>query len=209
MAHDSGGLASPPSTTPARKDVGRDPHFCWRQMAWRAGPARYGKSVAWKTMASRILLGMTRETILDTLRTAFACVLSLMLARLLKMPEYYWAPISTIVIVQTTMSPLTVGWQRFLGTAVGAVLGAALATYFPPNAAVYGLGVLACGVVAWLLRVGGSFKFAGITLSIILLIPQKVAPWVAGWHRFLEVSLGIAVGLVVMTVWPQTKKEVE
>ncbi len=158
-------------------------------------------------MAGRILLGMTRESILDGVRTTVACVLALLLARLLKLPEFYWAPISTVVIVQTTMPPLTVGWQRFLGTAVGALLGAALATYFPPNAAVYGVGVMACGVVAWLLRVGGAFKFAAITLSIILLIPQKVAPWIAGWHRFLEVSLGIAVGLVVMTVWPQTRTE--
>jgi uncharacterized membrane protein YgaE (UPF0421/DUF939 family) len=31
-------------------------------------------------------------------------------------------------------------------------------------------------------------------------------PWIVGWHRFLEVSLGIAVALVVTTVWPPAKK---
>jgi len=86
------------------------------------------------------------------------------------------------------------------------VLGAALATFFRPSAVVYGLGILLCGVLAWLLRVGAAYRFAGITLSIILLIPRERAPWIAGWHRFLEVSLGIAVALVVTTVWPLTKK---
>jgi uncharacterized membrane protein YgaE (UPF0421/DUF939 family) len=156
-------------------------------------------------MAARIFLGMTQESILDAVRTTLAAVIAMLLAHLLRMPEYYWAPISTIVIVQSTIPPLTLGWQRFLGTAVGAILGAILATCFHPTALVYGLGILLCGVVAWLLRVGGAYKFAAITLSIVLLIPQSRAPWISAWHRFLEVSLGIAVALVVMTVWPQRK----
>jgi uncharacterized membrane protein YgaE (UPF0421/DUF939 family) len=122
------------------------------------------------------------------------------------MPEYYWAPISTIVIVQSTSPPLTLGWQRFVGTALGAVLGAALATFFRPSAVVYAVGILVCGLLAWILRVGGAYRFAGITLSIILLIPRTRAPWLIGWHRFLEVSLGIAVALVVTTAWPRAKK---
>jgi len=149
---------------------------------------------------------ISRESIWDSLRTAVAAVAAMLLARLLKLPEYYWAPISTIVIIQSTIPPRTLGWQRFVGTALGAVLGAALATFFRPSAVVYGLGILLCGVLAWLLRVGAAYRFAGITLSIILLIPRERAPWIAGWHRFLEVSLGIAVALVVTTVWPLAKK---
>jgi len=101
---------------------------------------------------------------------------------------------------------MTLGWQRFVGTALGAVLGAALATFFSPSALVYGLGILLCGILAWLLRIGGAYRFAGITLSIVLLIPNTRPPWFIGWHRFLEVSLGIAVALVVTLVWPLTKK---
>jgi len=153
-----------------------------------------------------IFSGVSRDCVLDSVRTTFAAVASLLLARLLKMPEYYWAPISTIVIIQSTIHPLTLGWQRFVGTALGAVLGAALATYFHPTALVYGLGILLCGVLAFLLRVGGAYRFAGITLSIILLIPRGRDPWIVGWHRFLEVSLGIAVALVVTMVWPLAKK---
>ncbi len=153
-----------------------------------------------------IFSGVNRDSVLDSARTTLAAVAALLLARLLKMPEYYWAPISTIVIIQSTIPPRTLGWQRFVGTALGAVLGAALATYFHPTALVYGLGILLCGVLAFLLRVGGAYRFAGITLSIILLIPRGRDPWIVGWHRFLEVSLGIAVALVVTMVWPLAKK---
>jgi uncharacterized membrane protein YgaE (UPF0421/DUF939 family) len=146
------------------------------------------------------------DSVLDALRTTLAAVASMFLARLLKMPEYYWAPISTIVIVQSTIPPRTLGWQRFVGTALGAVLGALLATFFPASALVYGLGIFVCGMLAWLLRVGGAYRFAAITFSIVLLIPRTRAPWLVAWHRFLEVSLGIAVALVVTTAWPQTKK---
>jgi uncharacterized membrane protein YgaE (UPF0421/DUF939 family) len=157
-------------------------------------------------MARGIFSGVNRYSALDTLRTTVAAVVAMLLARLLKMPESYWAPISTIVIVQSTIPPKTLSWQRFVGTAVGAVIGAALATFFPPNALVYGVGILLCGVLSWLLHLGGAYRFAAITLSIVLLIPHSSRAWIVGWHRFLEVSLGIAVALVVTTAWPLAKK---
>jgi len=159
-------------------------------------------------MARGFFSGVNRDSVLDSVRTAIAAVTAMLVARLLKLPEYYWAPISAIVIIQSTIPPRTLGWQRFVGTALGAVLGVALATFLRPSAVVYGLGILLCGVLAWLLRVGGAYRFAAITLSIILLIPRARAPWITGWHRFLEVSLGIAVALLVTTVWPLVKKTV-
>ncbi|MGA9805325.1 MAG: aromatic acid exporter family protein, partial [Terriglobales bacterium] len=92
-------------------------------------------------MASKgIFSAVNRASVLDSVRTAVAAVAAMMLARLLKLPEYYWAPISAIVIIQSTIPPRTLGWQRFVGTALGAVLGSALAMFFPPSAVVYGLG---------------------------------------------------------------------
>jgi uncharacterized membrane protein YgaE (UPF0421/DUF939 family) len=158
-------------------------------------------------MARGIFLSrVSREAILDSVRTALAALAAMLLARLLKLPEYYWAPISTIVIVQSTIPPHTLGWQRFVGTALGALLGAAFATFFRPTAVVYALGILLCGLLAWLLRAQGAYRFAAITLSIVLLIPHTSGPWIVGWHRFLEVSLGIAVALVMTIVWPMVKK---
>ncbi len=44
-------------------------------------------------------LGLSRESLINSTRTAVAAVLSLLLARSLKLPEFYWTPISTIVIL--------------------------------------------------------------------------------------------------------------
>jgi uncharacterized membrane protein YgaE (UPF0421/DUF939 family) len=85
-------------------------------------------------------------------------------------------------------------------------VGIVLATVLHSSTLVYGLGILACGMLAWVLRLGGAYRFAAITLSIILLVPRAQAPWITGWHRFLEVSLGIFVALVVTMVWPLARK---
>jgi uncharacterized membrane protein YgaE (UPF0421/DUF939 family) len=159
-------------------------------------------------MARGILSNVNLDSIVDSVRTTIAAVIAMWLARLMKMPESYWAPISAIVIVQSTIPPRTLGWQRFVGTALGAVLGAAMATFFLPSVPVYALGIFLCGLLSWLLDVGGAYRFAAITLTIVLLIPHTSRPWIVGWHRFLEVSLGIAVALAVTLVWPSTKKTV-
>jgi len=142
------------------------------------------------------------NTLMDAARTTVAAVVSLLLARILKLPEFYWAPISAIVIIQSTINPRTVAWQRFAGTALGAALGALVATFFSSSALVYGVALLLCGVLCAALRLDGAYRFAAITLSIIVLIAHQRAPWIVASHRFVEVSVGIAVALAVAQLWP-------
>jgi uncharacterized membrane protein YgaE (UPF0421/DUF939 family) len=146
-------------------------------------------------------MGLTREALLHSLRTAVAAVLSLMLARALKLPEFYWAPISTVVILLSPSDPFTLAWQRFAGTALGAVVGALIATFFPMNWMVYGAGILVGGILSAILRLGGAYRFVAITLTIVLLVAHARPPWVVAYHRFVEVSLGIAVALLVTKMW--------
>jgi uncharacterized membrane protein YgaE (UPF0421/DUF939 family) len=144
----------------------------------------------------------TFDALLDAARTTVAAVVSLLLARMLKLPESYWAPISAIVIIQSTLNPRAVAWQRFAGTALGAVVAAIVATFLPHNTLVYAGTIFFCGALCFLLRVRTAFRFAAITLSIILLIEYHRPPWIVAWHRFVEVSVGIAVALTVAWVWP-------
>src|SRR5580658_3437388 len=143
-----------------------------------------------------------RNALRDATRTTIAAVVSMLLARALKLPEYYWAPISAIVIIQSTIDPKTLAWQRFAGTALGAVLAALIATFFPANSLAYAVAIFLCGMLCGLLRVGGAYRFAAITLSIILLIVHQSPAWIVAWHRFVEVSFGIAVALVLAELWP-------
>ncbi len=147
------------------------------------------------------------ETILDAARTTVATVASLLLARTLKLPEFYWAPISAIVIIQSTINPRTVAWQRFAGTALGAALGALIATFFSAGVLVYAASIFLCGAVCTLLRLRGAYRFAAITLSIILLIAHNRPGWIVALHRFIEVSLGIAVALAITQLWPDRSQK--
>jgi uncharacterized membrane protein YgaE (UPF0421/DUF939 family) len=147
-------------------------------------------------------VGVSRGALINSARATVAAVASALLARLLKLPEFYWAPISAIVILLSTINSLTLAWQRFAGTALGASLGALIATYLPPNWMVYGAGMFVCGILCALLRIGSAYRFAAITLTIVLLVAHTRSPWTVAAHRFVEVSLGIAVALVVTVVWP-------
>lgn len=145
---------------------------------------------------------LSRDAFINSLRTAVGAVLSLLLARSLKLPEFYWAPISTIVILLSTADPLKLAWQRFAGTAVGAALGALVAIFFSPNWIVYAAAIFICGLLCSLLRLSSAYRFAAIALSIVLLIAHTRPPWIVAIDRFVEVSLGIAVALLIAKLWP-------
>ena len=138
-------------------------------------------------------------------RTAVAAVASLLVAQLLRMPEAYWASITALIVMQSTFgAALSISAQRFVGTAIGSVLGALAATYFRGNVVVYGTLVFLIGLFCALLHVDrAAYRFASITLAIIILIPRVVGPWTAAIHRFIEVSIGIVVALAISAVWPE------
>ncbi len=144
----------------------------------------------------------TVDALLDAARTTLAAVVSLLVARMLKLPEFYWAPISAIVIIQSTLDPMAVAWQRFAGTALGAIVGALVASFFSTNTLVYAVAIFGCGALCALLRLRGAYRFAAITVSIILLIAHEKPAWIVASHRFVEVSVGIAIALAVAEVWP-------
>lgn len=145
-----------------------------------------------------------RNWLTHSARTALAAVTSLIVARLCRMPEAYWAPITTIIVMQSTLGAVwAASKQRLIGTALGAAVGALVASYFDPGLIVFGVAIFALGLICALLRLDQSaYRFAGVTRTIVVLIVRPQAPWITGLHRFVEVSLGIAVALVFTAVWP-------
>jgi uncharacterized membrane protein YccC len=152
-----------------------------------------------------ISLRLTRLDVIHAARTTVAAVVSLLVARLFKLPEAYWAAITTLVVMQSTFgAAFTVSWQRFAGTAIGAAAGALFDTYFGSNTAVFGAGIFILGIICAALRLDrAAYRFAGITLAIVMLIAHARPAWDIAIHRFIEVSLGIAVGLALTALWPE------
>jgi uncharacterized membrane protein YccC len=161
---------------------------------------------------------MSHPLVVDCFRPAAAAVISYLVARRFALPEAYWAAVTTVVVTQSAPGTSgAVAGRRFLGTAMGAILGAVLAVVFPLGIWLVGLGIFLLGLICLALgrineRLRTAFdrtthRFAGITLVIILLIPHFVAPWIAALHRFFEVSIGIIVALVLTILWPDRPGE--
>jgi uncharacterized membrane protein YccC len=150
-------------------------------------------------------LRMEQKDFLNAARTAIAAVASLLIAHLFRLPDPYWAAIATIMVMQSTLGAAwTISKERLAGTALGAAAGGLLATYAGQNVAVFGAGVFGLGVLCAILRIDrGAYRYAGITLIIVMLIARTQPPWIIAIHRFCEISVGIAVGLALTAVWPE------
>jgi uncharacterized membrane protein YgaE (UPF0421/DUF939 family) len=145
------------------------------------------------------------SSLVHAARTAVAAVASYLIARLFRLPEAYWASISTLIVMQSTLgAALPISAQRFAGTAIGAGVGAVAATYFRGSVWVFGISVFLIGLLCALLRIErGAYRYASVTLAIVMLVTRSTSAWLIAIHRFLEVSLGITVGLLLSALWPE------
>jgi uncharacterized membrane protein YgaE (UPF0421/DUF939 family) len=145
--------------------------------------------------------------LVHSLRTAVAAVTSVLAARLFRLPEAYWAAITTLVIVQSSLgAALKVSSQRFFGTALGALAGGIVATYFRTDMFVFGTTVFFLGLLCALPQLDRSaYRFGGVTLAIVMLVPKTDPPWLFAVHRFAEVFIGIAVALLLTWIWPESE----
>ena len=151
-------------------------------------------------------IGATMRQVLEhSARTAVTAVASVLAARVLKLPQTYWAPITTMVITQSSLgATLAVSWQRFVGTAVGAALGASVGKSFRDVYARIRRQRFPVGTI--LRRTANdqsAYRFGGVTLEIVLLLRRVEPAWQVAFHRFAEVSTGIAVALVMTWCGPR------
>lgn len=141
-------------------------------------------------------------------RTAIAAVTSVLAARLFRLPETYWAPVTTLVITQSSLgTAVAVSGERFMGTALGAAVGAIVASYFGPGMLVFGISVFTLGILSAAVHSDRSaYRLAGVTLAIVLLVPRTGPASYIALHRFFEVCIGIGVALILTVVWPEMEE---
>ncbi len=144
-------------------------------------------------------------SITHSIRTAAAATVSVVVARLVQMPAAYWAAIATLVVMQSTLgATLTLSIERIVATAVGASVGAVEANYFRANLIAFMLAIFFIGLVSLAFRLEKTaYRYASVTLAIIVLIPRTNPAWIVALHRFIEVSVGIIVALAVVAFWPE------
>lgn len=128
--------------------------------------------------------------VVHSLRTAIAALVSLLVARLFRLPATYRAPITTLVITQSSLgAALKVSWQRFAGTVPGAILGGMVASFPGSPTVLFGVCVFLLGLRGAVTRFDQSaYRFGGVTLAIVLLTPRTGPGWLVafvcrGVHR--------------------------
>jgi uncharacterized membrane protein YccC len=170
-------------------------------------------------ISSRTPALLDRQAIQHAARTTLAAVTSLLAASLLGLPEAYWAAVTTMIVMQSTVgAALTVSIQRLAGTALGALMGAFLAERFGSSVLAFAAGIFLLGLICTILGrahplLRGAFdnsayRFAGVTLAIVMLVVRSQSPWMAAFHRFAEISAGITVGLILTVLWPEPERPV-
>lgn len=144
---------------------------------------------------------------LQVIRTAVAALASLLVARAVRLPEPYWATVTTLIVMQ---SSLAASWEisrkRLVGTVMGALIGGAVGSLLPQSVLVFAAAILAAGLLCQTLRFDRvAVRFTGVTLAIIMLVPRQNVAWIVALHRFIEVSIGIIIALLLTAVWPESK----
>lgn len=143
-----------------------------------------------------------RSNFQQGLHTCVAAALAFWLAELLRLPGSYWAAISAIVVMQSEVgATLTASYDRFAGTAMGAIVGWLTALVWHDSIFIFAVGVLVVMVVCSTLPYKNAGRLGGVTVAIIVLVPHAGAVWHVAVERFLEVSFGIAVSLAVAVTW--------
>jgi uncharacterized membrane protein YgaE (UPF0421/DUF939 family) len=161
-------------------------------------------------MRNAIFSGLNRQTVEHAARTTVAATVSLAIARMFRLPEAYWAAISTMVVTQSTLGAAwTISGERFAGTVLGAAAGVLLANQLGSGMLAFSVGVFGLGLICAVLRLdNAAYRFAGITLAIVVLVSRSQPAWIVATHRFFEVSLGIVTGLVMTALWPERDRPV-
>jgi uncharacterized membrane protein YccC len=138
-------------------------------------------SSVWRaTMADvKWLPWLERGDLEHAARTAVAAGAPLLIARLLRMPEAYWAAIISLTVTQSALGATwTISKDRLVGCAVGATMGGLLATYLGPNTVVFSIGVFVMGMICAMLRIPRIELWR--RLASIIFVETKADTWLPG-----------------------------
>src|SRR5438034_9042724 len=92
-------------------------------------------------------------SITHAIRTAVAATVSVVIARLVQMPEAYWAAIATLVVMQSTLgATLTLSLERIVATAVGPSGGALEANFLGSNLVALSVASFLTGLLSFAFR---------------------------------------------------------
>ena len=148
----------------------------------------------------------TRQT-RQALKTALACVMSVMLVYLLDLKEAYWAGITTMVMMQPNVAAsIRKGWMRAGGACCGCFLAVVLTGLFLQWHLTYTLVFFCLSVLGFYLgvtaRIGyfwSYFLMNGVLISMVGMTQPDITVYITV-HRGAAITIGVLVSLVINVV---------
>ncbi|MGA7540023.1 MAG: FUSC family protein [Steroidobacteraceae bacterium] len=132
--------------------------------------------------------------------SACAALIAFIPAYEIGLKESFWSAITAISVAQTEFRATeTTARDQFLGAAVGGVAGLCTFVALGQSLIVYALAVVLAMLTCWALNVASASRLAGITATIILLVPRVGSAESMFVSRLLEVGWGVCAA--VATVW--------
>ena len=139
------------------------------------------------------------------LRVVTAVIATFAVVKLLGLPQGWWAMITALLVVQTSVGgSLKAALDRLWGTVAGALYGAAVAIAIPHVTDV-GLGIATAAAIlplAYLAAVNPVFRVAPVTALIVMLPIYGPGgnPLISAADRVIEIIIGNIVALAVTFV---------
>jgi uncharacterized membrane protein YccC len=145
------------------------------------------------------LARLDQQAIRQSGLSAVSAAVSWLVAGWFGLPEAYWAVATTLIVAQSMEdASATISFQRLAGTALGAVVGAVMAESGVDPTVSLPVSIFLLGLLSAALHLGKpAYIFSGIALIIVTLPASLRPPATIALHRFLEVAIGIGVGLLL------------
>lgn len=136
--------------------------------------------------------------------TTVAAVLAYLPTQFLGLQEGFWAAFTAIGVVQTELTATRdTARDQFIGAAIGGAIGVGVNLLNGQNLASFMLAIVLAFVASFLLNVASAARLAGITATIILLVPHEGTAEAMMVSRVVEVGWGVGVAIAV--VWLASK----
>jgi uncharacterized membrane protein YccC len=131
---------------------------------------------------------------------ACAALIAFVPAHAIGLKESFWSAITAISVAQTEFRATeTTARDQFLGAAVGGLAGLGAFLALGQSLIVYALAVILAMLLCSILNIASASRLAGITATIILLVPRVGSAQSMFVSRLIEVGWGICAA--VATVW--------
>jgi uncharacterized membrane protein YccC len=132
--------------------------------------------------------------------SACAALIAYLPARALGLGESFWSAITAIAVVQTEFrATQSTARDQFVGAAIGGLCGIGALVALGHDLVAYSIAVVFSVIVCWALNMSSASRLAGITATIILLVPHGGSAEQMLIARVSEVGWGVCAG--VSTVW--------